>query len=326
MINYSHVFKQLNENPKFEKWLKILPQQLEDGLSTKRYGDLLDWYQAYQSLPDVKASSVELKPAVKIGQRKDVSDSDFKKITQAFEQLIPWRKGPYHLFDELFVDTEWRSDWKWERLLSHITPLKNRTVLDVGCGNGYHCLRMSAEGAKYVVGIDPSPRFIVQYYMLKHFMPDVNADVLPLGIEALPENLESFDSTFCMGVFYHRRSPMDHLRELKATLRPGGELILETLVIDGELGECLVPEGRYAQMGNVWFLPSVPTLMSWLTKCGFDNVRCVDINQTTTQEQRATSWMRYQSLPDFLDPNDTDKTIEGHPAPKRAIFIASKRQ
>ena len=185
---------------------------------------------------------------------------------------------------------------------------------------------MLGEKAKSVLGIDPSPRFIVQFYMLKHFIDQaLPIDILPIGIEDLPVNLEFFDTTFSMGVLYHRRSPIDHLRELKATLKPGGQLILETLVIDGKLGDTLVPEGRYAKMNNVWFLPSIPTLVSWLSKCGFENPRCVDQNYTSIEEQRATDWMDFQSLPDFLDPNDSSKTIEGHPAPLRAVFVANKK-
>jgi tRNA (mo5U34)-methyltransferase len=181
---------------------------------------------------------------------------------------------------------------------------------------------MAGAGAARVIGIDPSPRFVVQFYMLKHFIGPRPVDVLPVGIEALPANLRAFDTTFSMGVFYHRRSPMDHLRELRATLRPGGQLVLETLVIDGPAGAVLVPEGRYAMMNNVWFIPSCDTLLGWLRKCGFINPRVVDCTRTTTAEQRATPWMTFQSLPDFLDPADPTKTAEGHPAPLRAVFVA----
>src|SRR5690606_32557236 len=142
------------------------------------------------------------------------------------QKLIPWRKGPFDVFG-VHIDTEWRSDWKWQRVVPHISALQGRHVLDVGCGNGYHCLRMAGEGAAQVVGIDPSPRFVVQFYMLKKYLGSLAADVLPIGIETLPAKLEAFDTTFSMGVLYHRRSPMDHLRELKDTLRPGGELVLE---------------------------------------------------------------------------------------------------
>src|SRR5690606_36990246 len=135
-------------------------------------------------------------------------------------------------------------------------------------GNGYHCWRMLGAGAGRVIGIDPSPRFVVQFQMIKRLLGMQHpVDVLPLGIEALPANLGAFDTTFCMGVFYHRRSPMDHLRELKETRRPGGQLVLETLVIDGEAGQVLVPPGRYAMMNNVWCMPSTDTLVGWMAKC-----------------------------------------------------------
>jgi len=127
-----------------------------------------------------------------------------------------------------------------------------------------------------------------------------------------------------MGVLYHRRSPFDHLKELKGALRPGGELVLETLVVPGEAHRVLVPDDRYARMRNVWFLPSAPELVRWLVRAGFKNVRTVDINQTSIKEQRATPWMTYQSLQDFLDPSDLNRTVEGYPAPTRAILVANK--
>ena len=111
---------------------------------------------------------------------------------------------------------------------------------------------------------------------------------------------------------------------LKDCLVKGGELVLETLVIEGDQQQVLVPEDRYAQMRNVWFLPSVPALELWLRRAGFSDVRCVDVSVTTVEEQRGTEWMKYQSLSDFLDPEDHSKTIEGLPAPMRAVIVARK--
>ena len=146
--------------------------------------------------------------------------------------------------------------------------------------------------------------------------------MLPVGIEALPANLQAFDTTLSMGVLYHRRSPLDHLLTLREALRVGGELVLETLVIEGDVDQVLLPEGRYAQMRNVWFIPSVPTLLSWLRKCGFQHEKLLDVTPTTIQEQRPTDWMTFKSLPDFLDPQTHHRTVEGHPAPRRAIVTA----
>src|SRR5690554_1136311 len=325
MINYHQLLAALPDTA-LAPWLETLPDQIAAGLCDKRYGDLPAWRVALTQLPATTASSIDLKNAVRIGVAEDCSPSTQEQIRAALESLIPWRKGPYWIHG-IHLDTEWRSDWKWERVLPHLAPLKDRLILDVGCGNGYHCWRMLGEGAARVIGIDPSPRFVVQFHAIKHFAGDhFPVDVLPVGIEDLPPKLQAFDTVFSMGVFYHRRSPMDHLRELKEALVSGGQLVLETLVIEGELGskpgEVLVPEGRYAMMNNVWFLPSCDTMLSWLTKMGFRNARVVDVCQTTTEEQRSTHWMRFHSLAEFLDPKDPTLTAEGHPAPIRAVFVA----
>ncbi|EIK44968.1 putative methyltransferase [Cellvibrio sp. BR] len=320
-INYDYLLHAL-EDTALADWAKILPEQIAAGLSEKRYGDLAGWKASLAKLPTVPSEHIELMDAVRIGASDDCDETTRATIKSVLQELIPWRKGPYFVHD-IHIDTEWRSDWKWDRVLPHLAPLKDRLILDVGCGNGYHCWRMLGAGAKRVIGIDPSPRFIVQFHMIKHFAGAHHpVDVLPLGIEELPEKLHAFDTVFSMGVFYHRRSPMDHLLELKNTLRPGGQLVLETLVIEGGLGDVLVPEGRYGMMNNVWFLPSCDTMLSWLRKMGYHNPRVVDICPTTTEEQRATEWMRFHSLPEFLHPDNSALTVEGHPAPIRAVFVA----
>jgi len=320
MIDYSELLASMADT-KLAPWKTLLPQQIAAGLDEQRHGDLPRWRSALEQMPKVQSSETELSNSVSIGANEDTSEASKEEIRKQLRALIPWRKGPYHVHGT-DIDTEWHSDWKWNRVLPHLAPLKGRTILDVGCGNGYHCWRMYGEGASRVIGIDPSPRFVVQFYSIKHFIGPAPVDVLPVGIEAVPANLQAFDTVFSMGVLYHRRSPMDHLKELKATLRPGGQLVLETLVIEGGLGEALVPEGRYCMMNNVWFLPSCETLLSWLKKCGYKNPRVVDINTTTVEEQRATDWMHFHSLSDFLDPENHTLSAEGHPAPIRAVILA----
>lgn len=320
-IRYDALLQALKETS-LSPWAELLPEQIARGLSEERFGDLPAWKQSLAKLPTISATRLELEKSVHIGAPSDCTELERAQIRTTLEELIPWRKGPYDIHG-IHIDTEWRSDWKWDRVLPHLAPLQDRLILDVGCGNGYHCWRMLGAGAKRVIGIDPSPRFIVQFHMIKHFAGAHHPiDVLPLGIEDLPEKLHAFDTVFSMGVFYHRRSPMDHLLELKNTLRPGGQLVLETLVIEGKPGEVLVPEGRYAMMNNVWFLPSCDTMISWLQKMGFKNPRTVDVCPTTIEEQRSTHWMRFHSLPEFLHPENPTLTAEGHPAPIRAVFVA----
>ncbi|MFT4874514.1 tRNA 5-methoxyuridine(34)/uridine 5-oxyacetic acid(34) synthase CmoB [Congregibacter sp.] len=303
-------------------WAELLAEQVEAGLSVLRHGDIPRWRTALESLPNITVNEVLLDAAevgVSVASTPDAATAE--SLEAALRGLSPWRKGPYALFG-LAIDTEWHSDWKWERLTQHIDSLNDRRVLDVGCGNGYHCWRMRGAGAREVIGIDPSPLFVIQFAAIQHYIQDPAVSVLPIGIEKLPPNLHAFDTVFSMGVLYHRRSPMEHLQTLRDSLRSGGQLVLETLVIEGDERQCLVPQGRYARMGNVWFIPSSAMLILWLAKLGWKNPRVVDESVTTTQEQRPTDWMSFQSLKNFLDPNDASLTLEGYPAPRRAVVIA----
>lgn len=305
-------------------WLPGLHALLQQRLSPEFHGDFSKWQAALQKLPAVTPSVVDLdRAAVKVGEVADLNEAQHIALENSLRQLHPWRKGPFELFG-IHIETEWRSDWKWDRLKHHISPLTDRNVLDIGCGSGYHCWRMRGAGARYVLGIDPTLLFVMQFNALQHYIRDPQVHVLPLGMEDLPPVMACFDTVFSMGLLYHRREPQQHLLELKNCLRDGGEMVLETLVIDESHGEILIPEGRYAQMRNVWTIPSVPTLIDWVQQSGFRDVRCVDVTVTSTEEQRRTDWMQFQSLNDYLDPTDQAKTIEGYPAPMRATVIASK--
>ncbi|MGC9404200.1 tRNA 5-methoxyuridine(34)/uridine 5-oxyacetic acid(34) synthase CmoB [Vibrio genomosp. F10] len=322
MFDFANIYQLIANDDRLQPWLNTLPQQLTDWQNAE-HGDFERWLRALKKIQSGKPDNIDLKESVSLSNQTPLSQGETKKLENLLKTFHPWRKGPYTVHD-IHIDTEWRSDWKWDRVLPHISPLKNRSVLDVGCGNGYHMWRMLGEQARLCIGIDPSHLFLVQFEAIRKLMgDDQRTHLLPLGIEQLPK-LEAFDTVFSMGVLYHRRSPLDHLIQLKDQLVKGGELVLETLVIEGDENTVLVPVDRYAQMRNVYFFPSARALKVWLEQVGFVNVRIVDENTTTIGEQRTTEWMTHNSLPDYLDPNDASKTREGHPAPRRAILIANK--
>ncbi|WP_288494314.1 tRNA 5-methoxyuridine(34)/uridine 5-oxyacetic acid(34) synthase CmoB [uncultured Pantoea sp.] len=321
MIDFGRFYQQIAVGP-LAKWLDVLPAQISDWQRENLHGHFRDWYKSLEYLPLLEPQRLDLLNSVS-ADRDDISDRHRQGIEKLLRNLMPWRKGPYSLYGTE-INTEWRSDWKWERVLPHISSLAGRTVLDVGCGSGYHMWRMIGAGAHLVVGIDPMQLFLCQFEAVRKLLnDDRRAHLLPLGIEQLPA-IQAFDTVFSMGVLYHRRSPLDHLLQLKNQLVSGGELVLETLVIEGDVNQVLVPGERYAQMRNVYFIPSAEALESWLEKCGFVNVRIVDFALTSTEEQRRTSWMTSESLAEFLDPDDSSKTIEGYPAPLRAVLVATK--
>lgn len=235
--------------------------------------------------------------------------------------LAPWRKGPFHVGD-VDIDSEWRSDLKWSRVADRIAPLDGRKVLDVGCGNGYYALEIRKAGAELVIGVDPTLLFIMQFVAVNLFERDPAVFLLPLRLEELPPANNAFDTTFSMGVLYHQRAPIEHLRQLRKTLRAGGQLVLETIFVPGEESYACTPPDRYARMRNVWLLPTIAELTTWLRRSGYRDVEVVDQSVTTSDEQRSTEWMPFESLREALDPEDLSRTVEGWPAPRRVVVTA----
>jgi tRNA (mo5U34)-methyltransferase len=322
-MDYSKLLEVLDENS-MNDWSSLLDEQLREYFSSCNHGDYPGWKLAIENFPDISVLTCNLNSdGIIIGSESDCVDEQQQFIKQQLKLLMPWRKGPFNLFG-VEINAEWRSNLKWDRLKKHIQPLDNKIILDIGCGNGYYGWRMLGANAKYVVGMDPTLLFVMQFTAIKKYMPAFNIDVIPLGVETLADVPLNFDTVFSMGVIYHRRDPVEHLNQLMNCLKPGGELVLETLVINSEECETLIPEGRYSKMNNVWSIPSCSLLVKWVEEAGFVNTRIIDVSRTTTEEQRQTDWMNFESLSDFLDKEDKSKTIEGYPAPIRAILLAEK--
>jgi tRNA (mo5U34)-methyltransferase len=276
-------------------------------------------------LPEVPPTDWKIENGrIMIGRAEDLSDTQRQIVFDTLMAFRPWRKGPFRIFG-IDVDTEWCSDLKWERIASHLAPLQGRRILDVGSSCGYYLMRMAPAEPRLALGLEPYPPLFCQYALLQRWLKLPQVHCLPVKLEELPPMDGYFDTIFHMGVLYHQRSPHDALKQLAALLRPGGELVLETLVLDGNEDLALCPRDRYAKMRNVFFLPTVPCLEAWLAKAGFTNIRCVDRTWTTIEEQHPTSWINTESLPDFLDPGDSGKTVEGYQAPLRAALIARRR-
>lgn len=315
-VNFSTLFNTNFESP-LNQWLESVKPLVEAQFDTGKNGNLQKWLDALNNIKNPGCNSL----SVESGYLSFKTDEEISE--NLLKEFMPWRKGPW-IFGNNKIDTEWHSDWKWERLERFISPVKGRTILDVGCGNGYHCYRMALSGAKAAVGIDPGMLSVMQAQIAQNLSPETPAWVLPIGIESMPHNSALFDTIFSMGVLYHRKSPIDHLFHLKELLNKGGELVLETLVVDKSYGDMLIPEGRYAKMRNVWFIPSVDILERMVSRAGFTDIKTVDVTDTSLEEQRTTEWMDFESLPNFLDSTDISKTVEGYPAPKRAVLIARK--
>lgn len=322
-LNYDY-FYQAEHDPSLLSWLDAIKPIVEKQSNTATHGHFPRWLDALNALPPANTHSINLTAdAITASAGSDNSEAQQTLIKDTLLELAPWRKGPFNV-QGVFVDSEWQSFQKWNRIEKNISQLSGRTVLDVGCGNGYYGYRMLGAGAKSVVGVDPGELFCTQFLAINHFIQATQLAVLPLTGEIVFAQPYCFDSVFSMGVLSHRRVPEEHLAGLLSCLRPGGELVLETLVTNSPKSEALIPKDRYANMRNIWTLPSVSLLLEKITEAGFSNPRCVDICPTTVEEQRPTPWMPSYSLEHALDPNDPSLTKEGYPAPTRAVVIANK--
>jgi len=308
-------------------WKKELNELIEaKSLYIEQYDAKGKRYLANHSrLPELRPSSLDLNnDRVRIGNPEDLRPGQKEALLARLQELCPWRKGPFALFG-IEVDSEWVSSRKWNRLAHRITPLTGRRVLDIGSSNGYYLLRMADQWPQLALGVEPYLTFYFQFLLLQHYAQVPNIFTLPVTFEELPVLAGYFDTVFSMGVLSHRRAPLDTLSAMRQVLRRGGQLVLETLVLEGEEELALCPEKRYAKMNNVYFLPTVPCLRNWLQRSGFSGIQCIDVTVTTVEEQRHTPWVQTESLSDFLDPNDARRTVEGYPAPLRAVLLAEAR-
>ena len=261
---------------------------------------------------------------VTIGRRDDLNDEQFSLLQQAVNVLHPWRKGPFKLFG-LEIDSEWRSNLKWDRIAPALGELRSRKILDVGCGNGYYMFRAAAHDPSAVLGLDPSVPFCVAFELMQRYLRMDHLQYDRLGCEHLHVFHKAFDIALCMGILYHHRSPIDILRGLLNSLRVGGIALIESQTIDGDGHFALFPEQRYAKARNVYFVPTKDCLVNWVRRAGFKDVEVVSHERVTIEEQRRTDFMTFESLADFLDPDDHHLTIEGYPGPWRTAVRAVRK-
>ena len=292
-----------DERKKWLTWKNIIPYQ-----------------EAIKSLKTYEDVEVKLGDRVEV-HIKNLTPQDVQQIKETALLMKPWRKGPFQIND-LFIDSEWQSQIKYNLLEPHF-DLKDKIVGDIGCNNGYYLFRMLSQTPKKLIGFDPSAIYYSQFQFMNHF---IKSDIVYelLGVEHVEFYEHKFDTLFCLGVLYHRSDPVAMLKSLFKGLNKGGELILDTFMIDGEGEMCLTPRDRYSKIPNIYFVPTVNALKNWCFRAGFETVEVLEIMKTEPTEQRKTEWIDTQSLEDFLDPDDHTKTVEGYPAPKRVYIKAIK--
>ena len=299
-------------------------QKLQTWVKQNKKG-FLRYREPYESLQQFKATTVDCNADwVKIGTPEEISTTDREIIESQLRIFMPWRKGPFSVFG-IDVDSEWQSQRKWQRLVDFLPDMKGKIVADIGCSNGYYMFRMLPHQPKIVIGFEPSVQHYYCFKALNSMAGRDNLHIDLLGVEHLALFPECFDVLFLMGIIYHRSSPIECLRDIFSSLRPGGTLILESQAIPGESETALFPKKTYAKVPGTYFVPTGNCLKNWLSRAGFSDVELFCQHPMSSIEQRRTDWMTFESYADFTDPADSSKTVEGYPAPDRVFLRARKK-
>ena len=295
-----------DEREKWLNWKNIVPMR-----------------NALENIKTINTSnmSIKLDDWVTIGNNSDITQEQKEILEVSLKAMIPWRKGPFELCG-LKLDSEWQSNLKYNMLKKYFN-LEDKVVADIGCNNGYYMFRMLEQNPKKLIGFDPSAIFKTQFDTINHFIKS-EIEYEMLGVEHLEFYNHKFDTIFMLGVLYHRSDPIATLKSLFRSLNDGGEVIVDSFMIDGDDDVALCPNSRYAMIPNVYFIPTINCFKNWLNRAGFKDIELLEITTTDDKEQRVTPWTFGQSLGNFLDENDPTKTIEGYPAPKRAYFKAKR--
>lgn len=313
----------LDSLPKTANKKKILSLRAEKEIllvSDKK--GMVRFRSPYESLLHLRAEHTDFSgDVVRIGWPEEISAEDRRLVHDAMRDFMPWRKGPFSVFG-VDIDAEWRSERKWNRVVPQLPDLEGKLVADIGCNNGYYMFRMLHHRPRQVVGFEPFLQHYFCFKTLNHLAGCANLHAELLGVEHLALFEKSFDVIFLMGIIYHRVSPVEMLRDIRAALRPGGRLILESQAIPGDEPVALFPEERYAKVPGTYFVPTAPCLKNWLTRTGFTDIECFFSHPMSSEEQRRSEWMTFESYADFIDRADPGRTVEGYPAPLRVFFSA----
>jgi len=283
--------------------------------SVQKYKDAID------SLSDLHTTDFDFNTdAVRIGKKEELKPGQEKLLLHALRTCMPWRKGPFEVFGN-YIDAEWQSNRKWERILSCMPSLKDKVVADVGCNNGYYMYRMLDHAPKHVLGIDPMVPCYYSFQLLQSLIAKQPLSFELFGVEHMQFFKDVFDVVFLMGIIYHHRSPVDLLKNIRTSMKKDGYLIVETQGIPGDDPVALFPAKRYAKVPGTYFVPTVSCMENFLHRAGFKEVNTFFSHPMSSEEQRRTDWMVFESYANFIDQEDSSRTIEGYPAPIRIYTI-----
>jgi hypothetical protein len=172
-----------------------------------------------QQLPQMSSKALIVDQHVlTMGDPDELNNEQMDVFHQCINALKPWKKGPLCLFGT-HIDTEWRSDFKWERLQKSLPNLKDKVVCDLGCGNGYFMYRMLEYSPKLVLGVDPNLHAWLEFHLFQRISGVENIKFEYMRGDVMASFPGMFDVVFCLGVLYHTSDPITMLKDIHKSMK-----------------------------------------------------------------------------------------------------------
>ena len=124
--------------------------------------------------------------------------------------------------------------------------LKDKFVLDAGCGKGHHLLMISSY-VKEAIGVDISNSAFIAYNNIKHLS---NIHIIQADLNNLPLKDELFDYIYSVGVVHHTESPKETTKNLYKKLKPNGKISIWV----------------YGRENNLWIIYLINPIRNLITK------------------------------------------------------------
>tara|TARA_Y100000310_G_scaffold109720_1_gene108158 strand:- start:5324 stop:6016 length:693 start_codon:yes stop_codon:yes gene_type:complete len=158
---------------------------------------------------------------------------------------------------------------KWSRLepILDKVGVKDKTVLDVGCSDGYFSIGCAKKGATLVKGIDPDPLRIKRAIFAKSVYELQNVDFEVMDLYDL-NNYENFDIVIGLGLL-HRIPDINACLEKMA--QNGNILILEFKTLNNEKAICRWGGGetKSNKHNKLYYIPTQNYVKQEMEKLGF---------------------------------------------------------
>ncbi|MFJ7934193.1 class I SAM-dependent methyltransferase [Sporosarcina sp. NPDC096371] len=128
--------------------------------------------------------------------------TEYKKMERSVKGLEA--AGEWHMFEPL------------------LPTLQGKTVLDLGCGFGWHCRYAREQQASSVIGVDLSANMLQQ---ARELTDDLGITYVQLPIEEIAFDDEQFDVVISSLAFHYIKSFEDICKKVFDYLKPGGTFV-----------------------------------------------------------------------------------------------------